>query len=78
MPDHASGSLGGLPTLPEAEALDVAVRGDPLRLGRRLHLVDLHLASRELLERNGNGSQLFDRSPASCVIDMQPLAVHHR
>ena len=43
LPDHASRSLGGLAAFPEAEALDVAVCGDPQRLCRRLHLVDLHL-----------------------------------
>ena len=51
--DHAPGCLGGLAALPEAEALDVAVRGDPLRLGSRLHFVDLHLWTLDFLEWNG-------------------------
>ena len=51
--DQARGGLEGLPALAEAEALDVAVRRDPLRLRSRLHFVDLHLWTLEFLEWNG-------------------------
>ena len=60
MSDHAPGCLGRLAALPEAEALDVAVRGDPLRLRRRLHFVDLHLCPLELLENGMERSCLTD------------------
>ena len=74
LPDHAPGSLGGLAAFPEAEALDVAVCGDPQRLCRRLHLVDLHLGRSLLGQRNDTILHLKNggnRLSLICLIDMQ-------
>mmetsp|Transcript_21276 Transcript_21276/g.53586 ORF Transcript_21276/g.53586 Transcript_21276/m.53586 type:complete len:495 (-) Transcript_21276:8-1492(-) len=43
LPDEASGHGVGLTAIVEPQALDVRVRGDPLRLVGRLDLLDLHL-----------------------------------